>query len=60
MVSEFQSMALADSDQPMAKRVAFAEKMRKVKKSDILRGKRDELKKKATDLGQPTEAQVSE
>ena len=50
MVSDFQSMALSVSDQPLAKRVAFAEKMRKVKKGDILKGKRDELKKKATDL----------
>ena len=60
MVSDFQSMALAVSDQPLAKRVAFAEKMRKVKKSDILKGKRDELKKKATDLSQPNEEKSSE
>ena len=60
MVSDFQSMALSVSDQPLAKRVAFAEKMRKVKKGDILKGKRDELKKKATDLSQPSEEKGAE
>ena len=47
-------MALTDGSAALQKRVAFAEKMRKAKKSDILKGKRDELKKKATDLSQPT------
>ena len=60
MASDLQSMALSVCDQPLAKRVAFAEKMRKVKKSDILKGKRDELKKKAVDLSQPNEEKGAE
>ena len=48
-MSEFQSMALKDSKEPIAKRLNFAEKLRKQKKSDILKGKRDELKKKSVE-----------
>ena len=60
MLSDFQSMALSVSDAPLQKRVAFAEKMRKVRKSDILKGKRDELKKKATDLGASNDEKAEE
>ena len=53
-------MALTDGSAALQKRVAFAEKMRKAKKSDILKGKRDELKKKATDLSQASEEKGAE
>ena len=39
-------MALTDGSAALQKRVAFAEKMRKAKKSDILKGKRESLAKK--------------
>ena len=60
MVSDFQSMALSVSDAPLQKRVAYAEKMRKVRKSDILKGKRDELKKKAVDLNASNDEKADE
>ena len=53
-------MALSVSDAPLQKRVAFAEKMRKARKSDILKVKRDELKKKATDLGASNDEKAEE
>ena len=60
MVSDFQSMALSVSDAPLQKRVAYAEKMRKVRRSDILKGKRDELKKKAVDLNASNDEKAEE
>ena len=53
-------MALSVSDAPLQKRVAYAEKMRKVRKSDILKGKRDELKKKAVDLNASNDEKAEE
>ena len=57
MVSDFQSLAVSNcgGDDGIEKRMQFAEKLRKAKKSDILKGKRDELKKKTTDLSQPND-----
>ena len=53
-------MALSLSDAPLQKRVAYAEKMRKVRKSEILKGKRDELRKKATDLNASNDEKAEE
>ena len=51
MLNDFQGMAISnESADPMEKRVVFAEKLRKAKKSDILKGKRDGLKRKAVDI----------
>ena len=59
MVSDFQTMALTSGSDVMNKRVAFAEKLRKAKKSDILKSKRADLQRKleALDSKGPIEKQ---
>ena len=46
----FQALALGHGEEGIQRREAFATKLRKAKKSELLKGKRDALSKKSTDL----------
>ena len=50
MGGNFQALALGNGDEGIQRREAFATKLRKAKKSELLKGKRDALSKKSSDL----------
>ena len=49
-MNDFQTLAIGDGEAGIQRREAFATKLRKAKKSDILKSKRDELKRKSAAL----------
>ena len=51
-MNDFQTLALGDGDAGIQRREAFATKLRKAKKSDIMKNKRDELKRKSAALSE--------